>query len=234
MTETNNNRTSNQAPTIQDYASQVVRSARPRWERELLKSWLTTMVVPLERRKARAILRSRNQARLHLGCASNYLDGWTNIDLFRPGRRLDLRWDLRRGIPAPDDCAESILAEHLLEHIDLGGGIGLLKECYRVLRSGGVLRIGVPDLERYVRSYLCDDPLIDRVRPGRPTRGIAFCEPFFWHGHRSMYDFETLELLLREAGFLTVERSESGKGRILPSPDSPNREQETLYVEAVK
>ena len=174
MTETNNNRTSNQAPTIQDYASQVVRSARPRWERELLKSWLTTMVVPLERRKARAILRSRNQARLHLGCASNYLDGWTNIDLFRPGRRLDLRWDLRRGIPAPDDCAESILAEHLLEHIDLGGGIGLLKECYRVLRSGGVLRIGVPDLERYVRSYLCDDPLIDRVRPGRPTRESRF------------------------------------------------------------
>ncbi len=234
MTESGNNRTADEASTIQGYASQVARNARPQWERELLKSWLTTMVVPLERRRARAIVRARSQARLHLGCASNYIDGWINIDLFRPGRRLDLRWDLRRGIPVPDDCIESIFAEHLIEHIDIGGSLELLKECHRVLRASGVLRLGVPDLERYVRSYLRDDPLIDRVRPNRPTRGIAFCEPFFWHGHRSMYDFETLELLLREAGFLLVERSEFGKGRISPSSDSPNREPETLYIEAVK
>jgi hypothetical protein len=49
-----------------------------------------------------------------------------------------------------------------------------------------------------------------------------------------MYDFETLEVMLREVGFAVVKRSAFGEGRLTPSPDSEGRRQETLYVEAIK
>jgi predicted SAM-dependent methyltransferase len=202
--------------------------------RELAKRALTTARLPAERRVAGRIVAERKPLRLHLGSADTYLSGWCNVDLARPGRRLDLRWDLRRALPFPDGVAEAIFSEHLLEHIPFQSALQLLVECHRVLRPGGVCRIGVPDLERYVRSYLGTDPIIDEVRPGSPTRAMAVAELFFLHGHRSMYDFETLAVIGKRAGFGLVERSTFGQGRIIPCPDTATRAPETLYVDAVK
>ncbi len=201
--------------------------------RELAKRALTASLVPLERRRARAILH-QPALLLHLGCADRYLDGWCNIDYARPGRRLDLRWDLRRGLPFPDGSVDAIFSEHVLEHIPYPQVLGLLRECYRALRPGGVCRIGVPDFERYARSYLGDDPLIDHVRPHCPTRALAVAETFFLHGHRSSYDSVTLSTMAEAGGFDLVETSRFGEGRIVPCPDSPSRKAETLYVDAVK
>jgi hypothetical protein len=47
-----------------------------------------------------------------------------------------------------------------------------------------------------------------------------------------MYDFETMERALQEAGFTHVEHSSFGAGRLQPSPDSIGRRDETMYVEA--
>lgn len=198
---------------------------------EITKSVLTSVVSPIERRRA-ARLRARRPLQLHLGSASNRLPGWVNIDLVRPGRRLDLYWDLQRGIPFPDRSVDAIFAEHLLEHLELSVGVALLRECRRTLRPGGTIRIGVPDLERYVASYLGRDDLIDEVRGGRPTRALALGEVFFLYGHKSMFDFETLEWAFREAGFSNIERCEFGRSRIAPVPDSETRRAETLYAEA--
>ena len=119
-----------------------------------------------------------------------------------------------------------------MEHLDIEEGVWLLKECRRALRHGGVVRIGVPDLDRYVSSYLGEDDLIERVRPGRPTRALALGEVFFADGHRCMYDFETLRWAFMEAGFSNVERCAFAESRIEPAPDSDSRRAETLYAEA--
>jgi SAM-dependent methyltransferase len=199
---------------------------------ETAKFALTTLVVPIQRRRALALAR-REPLRLQLGSAANRLDGWVNIDLFRPGLALELYWDLRRGIPFGSGTVDAVFAEHLFEHLTYPQGLALMRECRRIIRPGGVLRIGVPDLDRYVASYMGRDDLIDRVRPGRPTRAIALGEPFFLYGHRCMYDFETLELACRQSGFQAVERSAFGTGWIVPCPDSPSRRDETLYVQAM-
>jgi predicted SAM-dependent methyltransferase len=199
-----------------------------------LKSWLTTAILPVERRRARRWSASPTAIRLHLGCADNYLPGWLNVDLFRPGRRLDLFWDLRRPLPVPADSVQVVFTEHLLEHLSGSQALQVVRDCARVLSSEGVLRVGVPDLGRYIRSYAGEDPLIDEVRPGRPTKALAFCEVFYRFGHRSMYDFDTLRALCLEAGFADVEPSRFGEGRIQPSPDSAARRAETLYVDAIK
>lgn len=223
-----------QAGSIGAYASRLAAlEERDHGWRNSLKSWITWALVPLERRRAQRLSSSSDPLRLHLGCADNYLPGWINVDLARPGRQLDLRWDLRRPVPFPAGSIEVIFAEHLLEHLTVCQGLGVVRECRRLLSAGGVLRIGVPDLSRYVKSYGGNDPLLTEVRPGRPTPALAFSEVFYRYGHRSMYDFETLQALCLEAGFAEVHRSAFGLSRVLPCPDTPARRPETLYVEAL-
>ena len=113
--------------------------------------------------------------------------------------------------------------EHLLEHLSLEEGYRLACESYRVLRPTGVLRIGVPD---------CGAPHI--AWPDAPTRLLALQEFFAEAGHRTMYDTETLSLVLKAAGFPTVEQRPFGDSRLEPAPDGEHRRIGSLYVEAVK
>jgi predicted SAM-dependent methyltransferase len=159
--------------------------------------------------------------------------GWVNLDLF--GDPVDLAWDLCRPLPLQESSVDAIFQEHVLEHFTLEKGLALTGECYRVLKPGGVLRIGVPDAKAYARAYLRDGGgPIASVRPGRPTRLLALQEVFYRHGHRTMYDFDTLALVCNAAGFETVEHRRFGDSRLAPCPDSEHRRRETLYVEAVK
>lgn len=196
---------------------------------EPLRIALTTLALPVGRRRAQAAL-ERGPVLLHLGSGFSYKDDWVNLD--RLPARVDVPWDLARGIPFPDDSVETILHEHLLEHLTMPQGYALALECLRVLKPGGVLRIGVPDAGHVVQSYAGGwDPgwALDSA-----TGMIAIQRLFYEHGHRAMYDGQTLKLLLRTAGFTGVERRGFGEGRQQPNADSEARRAGTLYVEGVK
>jgi predicted SAM-dependent methyltransferase len=191
----------------------------------------TRALRPIMHRRARKL---SHETPLRLHCASGRFrkQGWVNLDLV--GAPVDLAWDLRTPLPFPAEVADAVFHEHVLEHFGLGEGIALLRECHRVLRIGGVLRVGVPDAGAYTRSYAGLDDYLERVRPGRPTRMLALQEIFQWDGHRSAYDSETLRLAFRAAGFEESEDRDFGDSRIEPAPDGEHRRKETLYVEAVK
>jgi predicted SAM-dependent methyltransferase len=193
---------------------------------------LTEAKRPRERRRAETASREGN-LRLHLGSAWQPKDDWFNVDL--AGHPVDLAWNLAHGLPFPDVSAEAIFHEHLLEHLPLDAAARLIEESHRVLRPGGVMRIAVPDAGRYLLSYASGGQgLIADYRPGRPTNLLAAQEVFYLHGHRSAWDLETLGLFVQAAGFEHCERRDFGDSRIEPCPDSPHREQESVYVEAVK
>ena len=63
-------------------------------------------------------------------------------------------WDAKLGIPAKSNSVDCIYHSHLLEHLNLEQGELLTRECHRVLKPGGILRIALPDLERICRDYL--------------------------------------------------------------------------------
>jgi predicted SAM-dependent methyltransferase len=193
---------------------------------------LTEAKRPRERRRAETTSR-RGNLRLHLGSAWQPKEGWLNIDLV--GHPVDLAWNLAHGLPFHDGSAEAIFHEHLLEHLTLEAAAKLLEESHRVLCPGGVMRIAVPDAGRYLVSYANGGQgLIDEYRPGRPTNLLAAQEVFYLHGHRSAWDLETLGLFMRAAGFEQCEGRGFGNSRIESCPDSPHRELESIYVEAVK
>ena len=191
----------------------------------------TRLVSSRERRKARALAR-RRPLLLHLGSQKMRKEGWVNVDLV--GYPVDLAWDFARPFPFPDMRVDAIFLEHVLEHFTLEQGLALVQEAHRLLKPGGVLRVGVPDAETYLRAYVDSDGFLNRMRPLAPTRLLAVQELFYWPGHATMYDFETLGLLIAAAGFEAVERGRFGDSRIDRCPDSEHRREETLYVEAVR
>jgi SAM-dependent methyltransferase len=61
--------------------------------------------------------------------------------------------NLAKGIPYADGAVDVVYHSHVLEHLDRDIAQRFLKECARVLRPGGIIRIVVPDLERAVQCY---------------------------------------------------------------------------------
>lgn len=90
---------------------------------------------------------------VNLGCGYRFHPRWLNIDIQKSGDAV-VAHDLRRGIPLPDGSADAVYQSHLLEHLSRCESEFILRECLRVLRPGGVVRVVVPDLEGICRVYL--------------------------------------------------------------------------------
>jgi SAM-dependent methyltransferase len=191
----------------------------------------TDLMRPRERRKAR-LAAARGEVKLHLGCGGEHKAGWINIDLL--GDPVDVAWNLARPLPFGSDSVAAIFHEHLLEHLPLAAGDQFLRECYRVLRPGGILRIGVPDAGRLIRSYAGDRSYLEELHPGRPTALLAVQELFYWHRHCAMFDVETLSLLVKAAGFPDPRQRAFGDTGLDRAPDTQRRRAGTLYMEARK
>ena len=185
----------------------------------------------IPRRKAQRSVRE-GPLRLHLGSGGNNLVGWINVDLV--GSRADLVWDIRRSLPFPHGVVEAVFLEHVIEHMTLHETMRVLKNVRDVMAVGGILRIGVPDAGLYARAYASGDGTLERLRPGRPTAMLALAEVFQGYGHVSAWDGETLCLVLRECLFTEGQIMSAGVSGISPVPDTPSRQPETVYVEAVK
>jgi SAM-dependent methyltransferase len=90
---------------------------------------------------------------LNLGCGSRYHPDWINIDIAPRGAGV-IQHDISRGIPLPDASCDVVYHTAVLEHMRRADATALMVECYRVLKPGGIVRVGVPDLERICRLYL--------------------------------------------------------------------------------
>jgi predicted SAM-dependent methyltransferase len=90
---------------------------------------------------------------LNLGCGSRFHPDWENVDFVPAGPSVRVH-DLLKPIPYADQSFDVVYHSHVLEHFPREQGLAFLRECYRLLRPGGVIRVAVPDLERIARLYL--------------------------------------------------------------------------------
>jgi predicted SAM-dependent methyltransferase len=200
--------------------------------RQWVKLNATTFLLPVAKRRIRRLLETGQAIRLNLGSGPSEIKGWVNVDIV--GMSPHIPWDLRRGIPFPDNSVQAVFLEHVCEHFPTADVLDMLQECRRVLAPGGIVRIGVPDFGRYLRSYAGDQAFIEELRPGRPTALLAVAEVALFHGHRSVWDGQTLECVLSEAGFEQARACVFGESALQPAPDTPMREPESVYGEGVK
>ena len=191
---------------------------------------------------------------LHLGCGLTTPPGWINVDgsmqvvlarrpwlksmlvalrLF-PRRQAEIPWDagvvrmnLAKPLPLAAEQFAAVYSSHLLEHLYHDQALALLKECHRVLRSGGVCRAVVPDLAALVARYatahavsdrnagtrLMESLLLHDKGPGRGLLGIYYRITAL-HQHKWMYDAASLGELFESAGFRSVRKAGYLESRI--------------------
>jgi predicted SAM-dependent methyltransferase len=178
---------------------------------------------------------------LHLGCGPKYLQGFLNIDA-NPRHRLDLWLDVRNGLPFPAGSVDSIYSTHMFEHFSDRELHRLLRECFRVLKAEGGIRLVVPNLSSAIAAYSQQRADWFESFPHHfDSIGGRFSNFVFCDGqHRTAFDFSYLEEVLRRAGFARVEESCEGESKIYGSRVPPYELRDcgglshSLYVEGFK
>jgi SAM-dependent methyltransferase len=188
---------------------------------------------------------------INLGSGSNIVRRFINIDFFM-ARGIDYGADLRKPLKISDDTIDGIFCEHTIEHLTYATTDHLLRECHRIMKPGGVIRIVLPDLSLFSHAYcannltwfkrweelmFCESTDEERAkrRLTSPIEAISFITQEY--GHVSAWDFPTLKVYLERAGFRDILQTGFMLGRspeLLIDMDTEDRKFVSLYAEALK
>lgn len=133
----------------------------------------------------------------------------TRINLGSGGRDIgngfknyDQETNIFAPLPWPSDYVEFIVCSHCCEHGTPGEAWNFFKECHRVLRTGGVVRITVPDaLNAYANSSKSYIDWVGKNGWSDGTRRGVLDALLNQHGHKGIFTPDILLGLLRAAGF---------------------------------
>jgi SAM-dependent methyltransferase len=176
-------------------------------------------------------------ARLNWGCGAHPEPGWVNSDL-KDGPGIDLTCDIRDGLPIADATFDYVVSIHALPMISYRELVPVLQELRRVLRPEGVLRLGLPDLERAMRAYRAGDRSYFLVPDeDEPTLSGKLITQLLWYGWTvSLFTEEFAIDLMQRAGFRDVRpcpfRVTTSAYPDIVSLD--NRPRESFFVEGVR
>jgi predicted SAM-dependent methyltransferase len=165
-------------------------------------------------------LQKTTTPKLHIGCGWRLLDGWLNTDLELIPDVMEM--DATQRFPFGDGTFQYVYTEHMIEHVPYPQGIYMLRECHRVMRNGGVIRVITPDLAAMMRlyggdlsadqkkylSWFCQTFVPAEYPPGAVSTINAM---FRLWGHQFIYDEATLADAMRAAGFSSVTRWSLGE-----------------------
>jgi len=189
---------------------------------------------PLKRFKV-AKFKKYGSLKLNVGCGKVKLPGWVNIDI-EPG--ADLVIDVRKGLPFDDESVDFIYNEHFLEHLTFQEGKKVLREFYRCVKKGGVVRIAMPDLDYTIQKYNVDwknqDWLSQPEYKFIRTKGQMINIRFRWWGHKYLYNEEDLKNQLIRTGFKKIMRCDRNNSNHTELCNLETRKDSKLIIEAEK
>lgn len=145
------------------------------------------------------------QIKLHLGCWHRVIPGFVHVDLCDlPHIAHHASIDALPFIA--DGAAELIYCSHALAYFDRDAAKAVLKEWWRVLAPGGVLRLAVPDFAALIQVYQQSGELARVLGPlfGKMTIATPGGPQTLFH--KTTYDEASLSALLLENGFSAPRR----------------------------
>jgi predicted SAM-dependent methyltransferase len=182
----------------------------------------------------REYLKTHSTRRLHLGAGKINVEGYLNTDLY--GR---IPIDITKRLPFPDECIDTIVSNHVVEHVYRRQFVFFLHEATRVLRSGGRMWIGTPSFEKMARAMYCDGEstarraMLAHLQRKVEVEGETVTAASYLNDnthrlfmHRYIYDLETMRDLGKLTGFRSIESvtlneiTEEGVQEALPEPGS--------------
>lgn len=109
--------------------------------------------------------------KLNFGCGTRYAPGWDNIDFYSSGPEVH-RVNLLQGLPYPPRSFDVVYSSHVLEHFTKTQCLFMLRECFRVLKPDGYVRVVVPDIGLTIDEYL-------RIRD-LPDEDVTKADKYRW------------------------------------------------------
>ena len=184
--------------------------------------------------QSRWLLEGKKEVFLEIGASTKRAGNeWITLGF---SRNCDIFWDLKRGLPFPDKSMHKIYSSHVFEHFTYKQGQELFGECHRVLVSGGIFSICVPNARLYFEAYLNDSDLSEENclghRPGyNNTSKIDYVNyvAYMDGEHKYMFDEDNIVVILRNVGFRNVRIRAFD-----PDIDLEQRRFQSIYAEAVK
>lgn len=178
--------------------------------------------------------------KINFGCGSDIKEGFVNVDM---NRNADIYLDVRNKLNIETQTIEYIYSSHFLEHLEHWELVAHLKECYRILKKGGAIRIGIPIFEKLFGDYYThNDERYERMREklsdkfAIPKNLICRMDlinnAVYEHGlHKTCIDYEKMQNILIFVGF---EKDKIRKSEYEENIDVETRKNTTVYVEAEK
>jgi predicted SAM-dependent methyltransferase len=183
--------------------------------------------------------------KINLGCGLQCPADWINIDSSfgvkvarSPFKKLlyallpksilpNVAWpknavwmDITKPFSFESNSIDHVYSSHTLEHLSYEETAFVLKESYRVLKPGGVIRIIVPSLDQLVSDYLANKT----ANPENAAQIFHQCSLYFEipypksiteaikfyfkskNNHKFLYDLKALEKQFRDAGFRDIKQ----------------------------
>ena len=144
---------------------------------------------------------------INLGCGKRHIPGFVHVDL-DDYPHIDYKHSVDRLPMFDDQSADLIYASHTLEYFDQVEVINVLNDWRRILKPGGILRVGVPDFAALASVYqthkdpgMVIGPLYGRIKINAPDGERHLF-------HKMVYDFDSLRVTLEGCGFSDVQRYE--------------------------
>ena len=168
-----------------------------------------------------------NKKNFHIGCGYTIGKNWINYDsspiafidrlpILKIINKLNTRkfpkeiryGNIVKNLLCEENTADNIYCSHVLEHVSLNDGKEMLRNIYRMLKTGGILRIIVPSLEARVEKYIQNKDAHSFME-SLGCVNIHENENFFkklkflfgGSRHRWMFDKNSLYNELRDSGF---------------------------------
>jgi len=210
-----------------------------RWDMHFIWIRVVNFVLLKERQLHKKLGQLNHPIYLNLGSGPRGLtsSNWINVDGYKD-TNVVYCMDFNSRFPFSDNCFDGIFCEHVLEHFNLENGQRLLRECCRVLRPGGCLRIIVPDGEKIMKAYFNTPSELLERRSVDTSCAMEAVNSYFRqrYEHQIAYDGELLEYQFSLAGFTQVSRVSFGNGKVSGAViiDDEKYAWESLYMEAVK
>lgn len=175
--------------------------------------------------------------KLHVGCGKVYIPGFIHIDLM-DFDHIDHKRSVDDLSIFEDNSTDLVYACHVLEHFKRQEVERVLREWFRVLRPGGILRISVPGFEEIIKIYQKFNDLNLVLGP------LVGGQTYLYNFHYMAFDFKFLSEMLKKVGFKSVERYDWRKTEhadiddysqaYIPHMDKENGMPVSLNVEAIK
>lgn len=160
------------------------------------------------------------QKLLYVGCGHHRMAGFIHVEISVGKNKSgppDILADITDRIPLEDNSVDLVFSRATLEHLTYRELINHLLECQRILKTGGCVRMVLPDFDAMIKEYEHKIYWLDiEKNPDLPNENYvdSFIARALYHDHYYLHNFDTLSRALRKTGFINARECEPGDTKI--------------------